>query len=727
MRSVLKKFSDVLNLLDTFIGDYPVYLYLTDLDYNMLWNNSCLARKVPSLKEGNPGTCHRVLFGSDEPCPGCPVYQKTDTHGVSKEVLKRRFVQSDREVFLEVISMPVRSPAGEVVGVFRMGLDVTEAEKKRNALREREKLFVSIIDTTADAIFFVNNNDEILSWNKGAEDLFGYTADEIIGKPGVILMPKELIELSEGYYIKQEMEKHGFIKKYETQRLTKSGQLIYVDLTRTTIRDGDGQAIGSSVIIKDITSRKELEFELRRTILELSKLNDLDEILYGTHDLDDILRIILIAMTAGEGLRFNRAFLLLVDEESEMLHGHLAIGPTNEMEAHQIWSQLQDQYRSLKEVVKNFTIDLEGNDLRINQMVRNIHVPLNHTENILVQSLVNRKTYQVKDGHAIDAPHLTFEVFGNNLFDLLGSDSFVVVPLSSRQERIGLLITDNRITHKDITPDEIESLKVFANQSSMAIENAKLYENQKARVKELQEAYAKLEENADRLVKAERLAAIGEMSAKIAHEIRNPLVSIGGFARLLEKKAPENKEIKNYAGIIRNQVSHLESMLNNILGTASPPKPRFRKIDIHTIFRRVIEIMEESLESRNVKIEQKYFCESSTIWADEKMLHQVFLNILKNAIEAIGEMGFITITTKCQSQNIQVRIGDTGSGISDDNLKRIYDPFFSTKSAGTGLGLSISRQIIQDHHGTIAVFSKQGKGTEVQITLPRFRESEENR
>jgi PAS domain S-box-containing protein len=724
--SILSHLIEILDLLNKFIGDYPIYLYLTDFDCRLLWYNSFLEKQVPSLKDGEFPFCYSALWGLSEPCAECPKSKSQNHEFISREIIQRKFYHFEKEIFIEIISLPIKTSKEVVEGILGIGIDVTEHEMRQRALREKEKLFASIIDTTADAIFFVNNDEEILSWNKGAEDIFGYKPDEILGKSAMTLIPKELIELNEIHYIKNELKKNGFIKKYETQRVNKSGRLIYVDLTRTNISDSNDKIIGSSVILKDITSRKELEFELRRTILELSKLNDLDEILYGTHILDEILQIILIAITAGEGLRFNRAFLFLVDQENNFLNGHLAIGPANEEEAHRIWSTLQDQYRSLKEVVKNFKIDLHGSDHKLNEIVRNIHIPMEDSNNILVKTLRTRRAFLVKNGQVQKQENINFFSQGRSLFDILETDTFVVAPLSTKQELIGVLITDNRITHRDITEDEIESLKVFTNQSSMAIENAKLYKNLEERLNELQDAYSQLEENADRLLKAERLAAIGEMSAKVAHEIRNPLVSIGGFARLLEKKLPESMEIKKYTNIIKDQVSHLESILNNILVTASPPKPRFRKSDIHQIFHQVLSILDEILDKKKVKVELKFLCEDSNIWADEKMLHQVFLNILKNAIQAIDDFGCIIITTKCKMQNIHIKIKDNGIGISNEDIKRIYDPFFTTKSVGTGLGLSISQQIIRDHHGYINIFSQPGEGTEVQISLPRLRKGEQN-
>jgi PAS domain S-box-containing protein len=721
---IINRLIQILNGLNTLIEDYPVYVYVINRDMQLVWFNRYIEEHFPAVKEHPDWPCFKVLWGFENPCEDCPTFEQVESSRTQRDTVKRRLPGSDKDVYLEIISLSIRDENEQVAGILKIGMDVTSSEEAQQSLREKEKLFTSIIDTSADAIFFLDNDDRILSWNKGAEDIFGYTTEEITGKSTILLIPKELIELGELYYIKQVLDKKGFIRKYETQRLDKYGRIIYVDLTRTVIRNEKNEPIGSSVMIKDITSRKELEFELRRTILELSKLNELNEILYTTYRLDDILRMILIAITAGEGLRFNRAFLFLMDEQEQNLYGHLAIGPANEAEAHRIWSALQDHFRSLKEIVKQFEINLQGSDHQINEIVQRVSIPVENKENVLIMTLENRRVYYVRHGKISDTVKYNFDVKDSNLFEILGTDTFVVVPLVTKQESMGVIVADNQITKKDITEEEIESLKLFANQASMAIENARLYKNLEDRIQELQEAYRKLEENANRLVKAERLATIGEMSAKVAHEIRNPLVSIGGFARLMEKKLPENSELKNYTSIVSSQVSNLESILNNILVIANPKTPKRSKVDIHQVLQQVLQMMEDIFQNRQVKIDLQFNCRQSLVWGDEKLLFQVFLNLVKNSLEAMHSRQEITLETICDNDYIQIVVRDTGEGISGDVLERIYEPFFTTKTEGTGLGLAIVRQIINDHDGKMEVNSIPGEGTTTKIFLPRCFETE---
>jgi len=593
-------------------------------------------------------------------------------------------------------------------------------------ITNREKIFSTIIDSSADAIFYCDADDRIMSWNKGARDILGYEPDEIIGKSIITLIPKELIELGELYYIQRELETNGFIRKYETQRLHKNGKLIYVDMSITLLRDENNEIIGTAHVIKDITSRKELEFELRRTILELSKSNELSEILYTTFQPEEIYRILLVAITAGEGLRFNRAFLLLVNERSKVLEGYLAIGPSTEREATAIWNKLQDQYRSLKEILQIYKIEPRGADRSVNEIVRRIRVPLDREDHLLIRPLITKRVYQVMHGVIHSSKQYRTDVNGMNLFDLLGNDTFVIVPLFTKKELLGVVIADNKITRKEIGAEDIEGLKLFANQASLAIENARLHQSLEERIKELQLAYKQLEEKQEQLVRTERLAAIGEMSAKVAHEIRNPLVSIGGFARLLEKKLPEESELKKYAQIIREEVIHLEYILNNLLSTASPPKPHIKPLDIHQIIHQVLITLGTALEKRDIKIRLNFANPATRVLGDEKMLHQIFFNLIKNAMEAVeGKEGDkeISVYTKDENDYVLIRVRDNGAGIPAGIRDKIFQPFFTTKSTGTGLGLAIVKQILEQHKGRLKIQSSPGKGTTFMIEIPRHKDS----
>jgi PAS domain S-box-containing protein len=720
---MISELKNILRLLDRFVGHYPIYLYLTDAHNTIIWFNKYMAINLPEIHIGQNLQCSKALWPCEIICYEClPAEKHITTTKVEKNLVKARIDSLGEERYIEFFSMPVMEKENEVEGILRVGIDVTDNEKMQEKLRQKEKLYTSIVDTSTDGIIFLNNDGYIKSWNKGAQAIFGYTPEEIIGEFIETIIPPENLQMGELDYIREELAERGFLEKYETRRLRKDGKPIYVDISCSQIYDEDGRLVGTSEIIKDIQAQKLLEFELLRTIHELSKLNELNEIIHRIYNEEEILRAILIAITAGEGLRFNRALILLVNEEEKMLKGHIAIGPSDKEEAQKIWNELSHHQRYLKDIVQAYGIDLEGADKKVNEIVTRINVPLDRSDHILIQGLYHKQAIQVKNGRVIPpAKPCVFDIDETSLFDKLNNNSFVIAPLYSKKEPLGVIIADNCITGREISIEDVESLKLFANQASSAIENARLHRALEDRIKDLQNAYQQLAENQKKLLRTERLAGIGEMSARVAHEIRNPLVSIGGFARLIEKKIDDQKKAKKYVGIIKEQVDNLENILDNILTTANPPKPQKKAIDINRIIHRVADVLKQALKQRNINLTMELEDFKESIFGDERLLYQAFLNILKNAIEALDskpERGKIRVITRSRGHWVEVKISDNGPGIEQNLLSKIFQTFFTTKSRGTGLGLSIVQQIVESHDGEIKVKSKLTQGTNFYIRLP---------
>ncbi|MBI5491411.1 MAG: hypothetical protein HY893_00600 [Deltaproteobacteria bacterium] len=212
-----------------------------------------------------------------------------------------------------------------------------------------------------------------------------------------------------------------------------------------------------------------------------------------------------------------------------------------------------------------------------------------------------------------------------------------------------------------------------------------------------------------------RLAAMGEMAARIAHEIRNPLGSMAIFATLLERELTHEPEKMKLAGHITKGIKTLDNLLSNMLLFASSPAARLKSVDIKEVIEDSV-LLVRGREKDNVKI--KYSCEGRTAFmADAGLLRQLLLNLLLNALDALDEGGSVTITTAVIDGVMEIVVRDTGMGISPEHLDRIFDPFFSTRERGTGLGLAIVSSVVSAHGGSIEVASN-GRGTSFIIRLP---------
>jgi len=232
----------------------------------------------------------------------------------------------------------------------------------------------------------------------------------------------------------------------------------------------------------------------------------------------------------------------------------------------------------------------------------------------------------------------------------------------------------------------------------------------------------KLEERANR---TDRLAAMGEIAVKIAHEIRNPLGSIELFATVLKKDLKDFEELKALAGHISSGVKSINNVISNLLLFIRPQqKPNFQTIDIYDSLNDSLFFSSHLVNSDDgIDIITRYYSKPLMVYADSELLKQIFLNLILNAIQAMHHGGKLTISTRklngrSKKDLAEIRFVDTGTGISKADMLRIFDPFFTTKKRGTGLGMAIVHNITEAHGGAVDINSSEGKGTVCTVTLP---------
>jgi len=247
----------------------------------------------------------------------------------------------------------------------------------------------------------------------------------------------------------------------------------------------------------------------------------------------------------------------------------------------------------------------------------------------------------------------------------------------------------------------------------MAIENSMLYNR-------IEDAHSNLRDARERLLHGERMAAIGEMAANLAHELKNPLITIGGFAGRLLKSLPAETRERRYADTIVSEVSRLEKMLAEILAFSRKPTICFSACDLEGIIQDCLASCSTAFEDHNITVSFTSDFSHLIVSGDAHQLKQVFLNLILNSCDAMSEGGQLTLTLKKTTQGkeaVVATVEDTGGGIPKDMLPQIFNPFFTTKHHGTGLGLAIANRIILNHFGSIEVHNS-GQGVTFTITLP---------
>ncbi len=225
----------------------------------------------------------------------------------------------------------------------------------------------------------------------------------------------------------------------------------------------------------------------------------------------------------------------------------------------------------------------------------------------------------------------------------------------------------------------------------------------------------------ERINRSERLAALGQVVAEISHEIKNPLMMIGGFARQLAKESRDEKNLTKL-NLIVSEVQRLENLLKEMRDFYLPRPLDRKEIEVNALLKQVQDFIQEDCKKRSIRLEFKTDRKEVFVEGDRARLEQVLLNLAKNALEAMEQGGKISFASGLKQGVVEISISDEGVGISEEEKGKVFSPFYTTKKQGTGLGLSICKRIIEDHPGTSLSFtSEKGKGSTFVIAMPLSR------
>ena len=315
------------------------------------------------------------------------------------------------------------------------------------------------------------------------------------------------------------------------------------------------------------------------------------------------------------------------------------------------------------------------------------------------------------------------KIFGYSREEVLGRDLDVIMsPKCSRDHHRAVARyietgVPRRIGHHTEIMAVRKSGETFPADISFSISRADGMLYFTAIVRDLTETKALQE----RINRSERLAALGQVVAEISHEIKNPLMMIGGFAQQLVKESRDEKSLAKLH-IIANEVQRLESLLKEMRDFYLPRALERKDIGINALLKQVQDFIKEDCEKRSIRPEFKTDREEIFVEGDRARLEQVLLNLAKNALEAMDQGGKISYASGLKQGVVEISISDKGVGISEEEKGKIFSPFHTTKKQGTGLGLSICKRIIEDHPGTSLSFtSEKGRGTTFTIKMPVSR------
>ena len=326
---------------------------------------------------------------------------------------------------------------------------------------------------------------------------------------------------------------------------------------------------------------------------------------------------------------------------------------------------------------------------------------------LTVRAIEQRKVFAVDDVSRDDRA-------GRFLAESWRMASILNVPLGARARTLGLMIV-SRTAAYHWTDEDVEMAEALAAQASVSLENARLHD-------ELQRAYDDVQAGQARIIQSEKMAVLGTFASGLAHEVRNPLNSIGLQLSLLERRVAEaegraSKGARDKIGIIREEIRRLDTLVNDFLLLSRTNRMSLRPVSIDALADELLGLLEPEAAAAGVTLGRGQVGDPAPeIQADPEKIKQVILNLLRNATEAMPNGGAVRLETGLVDGRVCLRIRDNGPGLPKD--VDVFQLFVSTKPGGTGLGLSIVQQIVQDHGGEIAAQSRPGEGTTFTIWLP---------
>jgi len=628
-----------------------------------------------SLEELRQHTLVQVTHGEDGTA--------TETHirrlreGVIQSFsLEQRYQRKDGgAVWASTTVTLLRHESGTASQFMVVVEDITE-RKRADELRSR---LAAVIESSDDAIITKTLQGIITGWNPGAQRIFGYAPDEVVGKPVTMLIPEDHID--EEPAILERLRRGERIDHYSTVRRRKDGTLIDVSLTVSPINDSSGRIIGASKVSRDISAQKRAERALREHNRVLELLNSTGKLIGSRLDLQSILQTVTDTATQLSGARFGAFFYNVVNEHGESYLLYTLSGAP-------------------REAFAKFGLPRNTPVFRPTFMGEGIVRSADITQDARYGTM--------EPHHGMPKGHLPLR-------------SYLAVPVISRTGEVmgGLFFGHPEV---GIFTEQAERIvEGVAGQAAIAMDNARLYEAAQREIKHRERAEAALRETDQRK---------DHFLATLAHELRNPLAPIRQAA-LISKAARATDAQKRWShDVISRQVNHMSLLLDDLLDisrvTRGTLELRTEMTDLAAVVDAAVETARPSIDAKRHQFSVDLPAESVHFAADPLRLAQVLANVLTNAAKYTDPSGSIRLRASADEETITIAVEDTGVGLAPDALSRMFTMFSQVQSSkdrsegGLGIGLALSKGLVELHGGSIEAESAgEGRGTEVVVRLPR--------
>lgn len=447
--------------------------------------------------------------------------------------------------------------------------------------------------------------------------------------------------------------------------------------------------------------------------IELQMLNEVATAISSSFELDRILRIILTAATAAQGLGFNRVFLFMHDQRKKSLIGRMAVGPADAEEAGRIWDRLAHTHQSLEEMY----------DAPSSPNGR----PGDH-----LAARIQDYRFQLGDHTLVD--HVCRSARGLNLeevedidertrqlLEYLGTTRAALVPLVAKGRLMGLLVADNLITGGRISDRAVQHLQMLASQAAVAMEKAWLYDEQKQRAQELERANVRLAETHEQILQIEKMSVIGELTSSIAHELRNPLTIIGGFANLMLKGSLTD-DIRQYLEIIASETKRTEEVLDHVLDFRKASSGERVVLEFSSLVEQNLAVVASRLNQAGCDYLFSRANDKLLIYGNRDQLAHALFQFLKLIFDEVIAPAKLRVRTEARDDMAIVRIGIEVAEEHRGRLTSVLKKICSEKEASQRLTILVAGETLRYHGGGYGLSENEDGLVSLEVELPLYRE-----
>ena len=542
-------------------------------------------------------------------------------------------------------------------GTIHVVRDITE----RRSAEEKYRL---LFEQVQEGVYVSTPSGRLIDCNDAFVHMLGYSRrDELL----VLNLDSDIcVDRSQREAFQREINEHNYVRNFEVTLRRKDGTLLLASESSFATRDAAGHVERYQGFVLDMTEKRRAEDEMRRRNRELNALNAMAVVATQSFDLDEILNLTLRQVVSLFGADSGSVYLS--DTDAPTYRRRAAWGPRG-----------RDKNRAAEISFAEGFGDL---------------VMRSRTEVITAEYM----------------PHLPERVA-----EFMRSDterSWIWVLFWGKDNPIGIMGLCSHLGY-EYSSNEENLLVAISRQLATTIEKVRLYE-------ETCKAYEDLRKTQEQLLQSEKMSAVGQLIAGVAHELNNPLTAILGYAQLLESEGL-NERAQDYVGKLFKQAQRTHRVVQNLLSFARQRTPQRDEVDLRKVLEETLALRDYDLRINDIRVEKETPAEAVAVIADPHQIEQVFLNIINNAVDAIletGRKGKLKIRIFCENGQVCTQFADDGPGIKDP--KRIFDPFYTTKSVGkgTGLGLSICYGIVKEHGGDITAHNSAEGGAIIEVRLP---------